>query len=287
MTVFFQSLVTGISDASLYLMLSIGLSLLFGVLGLVNFAQGDFMTVAAYIGVAAISGLGFSALESLAPMVLALALVGAIFYVLILRPTERHGEENRLLATFGTGYVLQGVVQAIWGPDQRAARQGSGSFHVSGVTIPNDTIRNVIIAAIALIALFAFLDRSQLGREVRATAQDHVGAEILGVDTGRAKLVATVISSALTAAGGLMLFTSSYLYPQVGFALVLNAFAIVILAGLGSIGGTVIASLILGVATELVASYIDPSYANLVPFVVIVLVLLIRPTGLANRAAPA
>jgi branched-subunit amino acid ABC-type transport system permease component len=220
-------------------------------------------------------------------MVPALALLGAVFYFAILKPTERHGEENRLLATFGAGFVLQGVVEAIWGSDQRAARQGSGSFEVAGVTIPNDTVRNVIIAAIVLAALFAFLDRAQAGREIRATAQDHVGAEILGVDTRRAKLLATVISSGLTAAGGLMLFTSSYLYPQVGFALVLNAFAIVILAGLGSIGGTVVASLILGIATELVASYVDPSYSNLVPFVVIILVLLVRPTGLANRAVAA
>lgn len=284
MTVFFQAIVSGVGSASLYLMLAVGLTLLFGVLGIVNFAQGDFMTIAAYVGVAAIAGLGVSAIGSLGVMVPALAAVGVLFYAGILKPTERHPEENRLLATFGAGFVIQGCVHAIWGADQKAARQGTGSVHLSGVTIPYDTIRNLVIAVVVLLALFAFLNRSQLGREIRATAQDEVGASILGVDTGRAKFVATVISCGLTAAGGLMLFSSSYLYPQVGFALVLNAFAIVILAGLGSLGGAIVASLLLGIITELVAAYIDPSYANLVPFVVIVLVLLVRPTGLANRA---
>jgi branched-subunit amino acid ABC-type transport system permease component len=281
MTQFLQAIVAGLSDATLFVMLSVGLTMMFGVLGVVNFAQGDFMTLAAYIGLAGIS-IGLSAVASLVLMVPAIMLLGALFYFVVLRPTERHSDEARLLGTFGCAFVLQGAVGMIWGVNPRAAVQSTGAHHVGGVTIPDDLLINGTVAIIAVLALFVFLNRSTLGREIRATAIDSVGAELCGVDTARAKLAAAMVASGLTAVGGLMLLTSTQLYPEVGFALVLNAFAVVILGGLGSIGGTVAASLIIGMAMSFVSTYIDASYANLVAFGAIILVLLVRPTGLAG-----
>lgn len=284
MTEFLQAVVSGLSDATLFVMLSVGLTLMFGVLGVVNFAQGDFMTLAAYIGLATMTAVGISALASLVVMVPAIMLLGAVLYFLVLRPTERHDDEARLLGTFGFAFVLQGFIGMVWGVDPRAAEQSTGAFQVGGVIIPHDLVVNGSVAIVAVSLLFWFLNRTALGREIRATAIDSVGAELCGVNTARAKLSAAVIASGLTAVGGLMLLNSTQLYPEVGFALVLNAFAVVILGGLGSIGGTVAASLVIGMAMAMVSTYIDESYSNLVAFAAIILVLLVRPTGLAGRA---
>lgn len=283
MEIFLQTLLSSISDASLYLMLSVGLALTFGVLGVVNFAQGDFMTVAAYLGIAAIGAWGLSPTASLVVMVPALMLVGALFFVLVLKPTENHPHESRLLATFGVAFILQGLVWRIWSANPEATIQSLVTYHWGDLNVPADLVRNVTVTVVAMAFLFLFLYRSSLGREIRATAEDAIGAELIGIDTKRAQFVTTILASGLTAIGGLMILSTSTVYPQVGFSLILKAFAVVILAGLGSIVGVVFASLILGLATEFVASYVDPSYADVVAFVVIIVVLLVRPTGIAGK----
>lgn len=281
MTLFLQTLVSGIGIAILLVMISVGLTMMFGVLGVVNFAQGEFMALAAYIGLAVTVGLGVSTVGSLAFMVPAIVALGVVFYLGVLRPTERHGDESRLLATFGFAFLLQGLVGLIWGVNPKAASQDTGTFEVAGVIITEDLVRNGLVAAVSVLLLAFFLYRTAIGREIRATADNAIGAELSGIDTGRVRLVAVMVASAMTAIGGLMLFTTMQLYPQVGFSLVLSAFAVVILGGLGSVGGSIVASFTLGLATAFVSTYIDASYANLVAFAVIIVVLLVRPQGMA------
>ena len=285
MSVFLQTIVSALSDATLYLLLSVGLTLMFGVLGVVNFAQGDFMTVAAYVGFAFVTGLGLATLSSLLVMIPALMVLGAAFYYLVLYPTESHAHEARLLATFGVAFVLQGVVQRIWSPNPIAARQTAAALHLGDVAVPVDLLINLGVATLVMAVLYVFLNRLPIGREIRATAQDSVGAELIGIDTTRVRLITCVLACGLTACGGLVLLTTSYLYPQVGFALVFKAFAVVIVAGLGSVWGVVAASLMLGLATEMVATYVSNSYTDAVAFVVIIIVLLERPSGILGASA--
>jgi len=282
---FGQAIVNGIGDASLYVMIGVGLALMFGVLGVVNFAQGDFMTVAAYVGLFVILHAGFGVTSSLAVMVPTGAAVGAIFFFVVLQPTQRGAPERRFLATFGVAQVLQGIVGLIWGVNTLTAPQSGSADHIGGVAVSTDLIRDLIVAVVSVALLGLFLSRTQLGREIRACAEDPVGAEMTGINIRKARCAAAVIASALTGVGGLMLLTTSYIYPQVGYSYILTGFAVVILGGLGSVGGVVVASLVIGIVTELVTSYISASDANLVPFVVILVVLLLRPSGIFARAA--
>ncbi|WP_310961223.1 branched-chain amino acid ABC transporter permease [Nocardioides terrisoli] len=283
MDVFLQTLVTGISDATLFVMLSLGLTLMFGVLGVVNLAQGDFMTVAAYVGVAVV-GLGMGPVLALGAMVPALAVLAVIFYYGVIRPTAGRNHENQLLATFGCAFLLQGLIQAVWGPDPKAARQSGAAWGLGGVSIPHDVARNLLVAVVAVALLWMLLNRSRVGRQIRAMSQDPVGAELLGINTSRIGLIAAIVACALTAVGGVILLSISNLSPTTGYSLILSAFAVVIVGGLGSLWGTVAASLILGFATELVATYVGSGYTSLVTFVAIVVVLLARPQGLAGSA---
>lgn len=283
MTQLLQTLVNAAGLTALYMTVAVGLTLMFGVLRIVNFAQGDFMTVAAYLGVT-LAGVGIAAASTLLVLLPALAVVGLAFYAVVLRPTEGRSHETRLLATFGASFFLQGAIQAVWGVNPVAARSSAEAVALGGVVLPVDLLRNVVVAAVAVGALAAFVHRTRLGREIRATAQDPVGAEVLGIRTGRAKVVATVLAAALTSTAGLMLFTTSPVVPTSGFGYLLFAFAVVILGGVGSIAGAVLASVVLALATSFVTTYGPTGVAPAVAFVTILVALLVRPSGLVARA---
>jgi branched-chain amino acid transport system permease protein len=138
---------------------------------------------------------------------------------------------------------------------------------------------------VALLLLWGFMAVTRIGREIRATAIDRTGAELMGIDTGRAQLAAVLVSCVLTAGAGYMILTTTALNPTVGFSLVFSAFAVVVLAGLGSLGGAVLASLLMGLATSFTGSYLSTSATNAVPFVVIFFVLVLRPAGLRGKVA--
>lgn len=279
-----QTLVNGLSDASIYVMLAVGLSLIFGVMGVINFAQGDFMTLSAYVGYAVVTGFGVATGFALLVSVPALAAAGALFYFLVLRPTESYPADSRLLATFGVALFLEGIFQLVWTATPLAVHQSVGVVAVAGVRIPDSSMVDFGVAAVSISLLLLLLYQTSLGRSIRAASQDPVGAELIGIDTVRVKLYTTVVAISFTSIGGFMALTSSSLYPQLGFNLILTGFAVVIMGGLGSVIGVVIGSLLLGVVTELMSTYVASAYATVVPFVVIALVLFIRPSGLISQS---
>lgn len=285
MTELLQTLVTGVALCVIYVMLSLGVALVFGVLGLVNFAQGDFMTLAAYVGLTAVVSWGMHPLVATVVMVPVLIVVGVIFYYGIVLPTRSRSNEVQFIATFGVAFVLQGLVTLHWGATPQTIERDLHAYHVHGVTIPQETLVQVAFALVALLLLWGFMSGTKIGREVRATAIDRTGAELMGIDTRRAQLAAVLVSCVLTAGAGYMILASVALTPTVGFSLVFSAFAVVVLAGLGSLGGAVVASLLLGLATSFTGSYVSTSATDAVPFVVIFFVLVLRPAGLRGKVA--
>ena len=217
-------------------------------------------------------------------MIPALLVVGALFFVLVIVPTSRRDHEVQFIATFGTALALQGVVQVVWGGSPVAIPRSVGSVTVGDVVIPTEALVRLAITGVALTLLWTFLGFTGTGRSIRATAADPIAAQLLGIDTRRMQLVAVLVSCVLTVAGSYALLTSTILTPTVGFQLIFSAFTVVVLAGLGSIGGAVVASLILGLATSFTGTYISLSATSAVPFIVIFLVLALRPTGLRGKA---
>ncbi|MGC4108826.1 MAG: branched-chain amino acid ABC transporter permease [Nocardioides sp.] len=285
MTEFLQTVVSGVSLSVVYVMLSLGVALVFGVLGLVNFAQGDFMTLAAYVGLTAVTSWGLHPLVATAVMVPVLLVVGVVFYYAIVVPTRNRSHEVQFIATFGVAFVLQGLVTLHWGATPRTIQRDLHAYQLHGVTVPHETLTQVAVTAVALLLLWGFMSGTRIGREIRATAIDRTGAELMGIDTGRARLAAVLVSCVLTAGAGYMILTTAALTPTVGFSLVFSAFAVVVLAGLGSLGGAVVASLLLGLATAFTGSYLSTSATDAVPFVVIFFVLVVRPAGLRGKVA--
>jgi len=276
---FIQMSVLGLSNAAVYVLLGISVSLIFGVLGVLNFAQGDFMTLGAYVGYSAVTAIGLSIAASVVLIFPALIVVGVIFYFTVLRPMRNHQHEMVLVATFGTALLMQGLIGLAWGGDPLGIERITGAWRIDNVTIPHVALINIALAAIALFGLMITLNRTSLGRSVRATAQDRIGAQLAGVDTNRAELTAVVLSVALSGLAGLMILQRELLTPQVGFELVLKAFAVAIVAGLGRINGLLPAAIVIGLMESAVATYASESLATATVFLAVVLTLLIRPQG--------
>ena len=282
MEVFFQTLVLAVSNVSVYVLLGTSVSLLFGVVGILNFAQGDFMTVAAYVGYFGVATIGFGWLASFSLILPAMVLVGLAFYLLVLRPTRKHDPALVLVATFGLARLSQGIVQLIWGGVPLGIPRINGAWNVGGVAVPYSVAISVVLAAIGLGGLLVVLGRTPFGREIRATAQDRTGAALVGINANRIELGAVVLSVVLTGLAGLMIMQRELLTPFVGFDIVLKAFAVAIVAGLGRVNGLLPAALILGFAEGLVAGYVSAAVAEAAIFGAVMLTLLVRPQGIAG-----
>lgn len=285
MNVFLQSVVSGMSIGAMYVLLSVGVALVFGVLNVVNFAQGDFMTVAAYVGFSCVTSLGFGLFAASLLMVPVLLAVGLLFFLVVVVPTSRRDHEVQFIATFGTALALQGLVQVLWGGNPVSIKRSTDSFTIGDIVVPEESVIRIALTTVAMLALWFFLSGTRLGRRVKATAADPVAAQLLGIDTRKMQLVAVLVSSVLTAAGGYALLTSTILTPTVGFSMIFSAFTVVVLAGLGSLGGALVASIVLGLAISFTGTYVSVSATSAVPFVVIFVVLALRPTGLRGKAA--
>jgi branched-chain amino acid transport system permease protein len=276
-----QTFISGLGQSAVFLMLSVGLALLFGVMRILNFAHGDLMTLAAYIGYSVV-GLGLGLAPALVAMLAVMAAVGAVFHFAVLRPSGRRMEDLQVVATFGAGVAIQGLISIIWGPNPVAVEQDVSAIHWGGILITTATVRNVVIAAVSFAVLLVILTKTPLGRQIRAVSQDPVAAQLMGVNTKAVTAITSVIGVMFAGVGGFFLLTTSSLSPTLGFSFVLYAFAIVVVAGMGSMTGAAIASLILGMASAYVALLAGSVYAGMVPFVAIILILIIRPSGLAG-----
>lgn len=282
MDVFLQTLVLALSNISIYVLLGTSVSLLFGVVGILNFSQGDFMTVAAYVGYFAVTAVGLGWLASISLIVPALVALGSVFYLVIMKPTRNHAHVLVIVATFGFARMLQGLVEVVWGGIPISVPQIDGAWNIGGVAVPYTVVAAVLMAGVGLVGLYLVLARTNFGREVRATSQDRVGAALTGINANRVEFGAVVLAAVLTALAGLMIMQRDLLTPHVGFEIVLKAFAVAIVAGLGRVNGLLPAALILGLAEALVAGYISAAVAQAAVFGAVMVTLLVRPQGIAG-----
>jgi branched-chain amino acid transport system permease protein len=279
--IFFNSL-TGVS---LYLQLALGLSLFLGVFGILNFAQGDFATVGGYATYSVVSATGLGVYAASIAGVLSGAVLGVVFYYLIVRPLEGAPQSNQILATFGLALLLQGVLQAMFHSTPRYVPVPKGAIDIAGANLATVTLINLVISIVLVTVLFLVLFRTSFGRQVRAVSQNSLGASLLGIDTTRAKIIACVLAGVLSSGAALVLLGSYFLTPTVGFEAIFKAFTVVVVAGLGNLRAVIVASVVLAFAESMTQFLVSDAAGSLVGFGIVVVALLIRPTGIAARAS--
>ena len=275
----------GILLGGIYALVSVGLNLIFGVIRIVNFAQGEFVMLGMYGTYAAYSTLHLDPYLALVLVVPGLFVIGAVVQRLILAPL-RTEPAMQIFATFGLLMLLENsVLAATRGTAYSVSSPvAQASIGIAGVQVGLVRLIALVAASVVAGALGLFLRRSMLGRAIRAVAQDRSAARLMGIDVDRIYMLTFGIGAALAGLAGCLLAPIYSLSPQIGTSFILPAFAVVVLGGLGSVLGAYVGGFIVGLTEAFAGFYLDPSLKYAVLFAVFIGVLIVRPSGLFGKA---
>jgi branched-chain amino acid transport system permease protein len=280
--IFIQILVNGLLLGGIYALISIGLTLIFGVVRVINFAHGEFLMISMYISYYCYSLLGLNPYWSLLINFPLMFVIGMGMDQIIIRPLRNAPAYMQVFATVGLSILLINLVLFIFTGDYRAIDLPFAKKVVQVGGIYLNYPRLIIFSATVLITvlLYLFLKNTDIGKQIRAIAQNRTAARLMGFKLNRIYMITFGIGSGLVGIAGGLLTPVYYVYPTVGVYFVLTAFVVVVLGGMGNMIGAFLGGLIIGIVDSLSGYYIDPSLKETVYYVIFVLVLIFRPSGL-------
>jgi branched-chain amino acid transport system permease protein len=281
-----QHLLNGLLLGATYSLLGIGLTLVFGLMNVVNFAHGEFYTLGAYAAFAALALASVHFFLAIPLAIVAGALAGTVCERVLLRPLRAQSIDTVMLVMIGLWIAMQNAELLGWGG---VAKSVPTPFPIQPVVLGAVSVAPLrifvfVVSGLLILGAHLLLARTKLGRAMRATFQDRETAALMGVSIERIHTITFAFGAGLAAAAGALLGPVFLLYPSMGDLASLKAFSVVILGGLGNFGGAALGGLVLGIAEELGAGYISSGYRDAVGFLMIVAVLLLRPSGLFARA---
>ncbi|MCX7855226.1 MAG: branched-chain amino acid ABC transporter permease [Anaerolineae bacterium] len=281
-----QSLASGILVGALYGLAAVGLSLVFGVTKILNVSHGELLMLGGYTSFWLFTLFGVDPFAGIPLSMFALVIIGLIVYQLLFSRLIRLPTEDKirtsLLVGFGLGLMLQNIALRLWTADNRGITPSYAGavLTVLGVRLPYVRVASLVIAFVFLLALQLFLQKTYTGKAIRATAQDWEAATLMGINVHRVYLLSFVLGTALAGAAGTLVAVGYSVEPVMGLHWTLKALIVLVMGGIGSIAGTLIGGLILGVTESAAAVWISGNYRHVVGLAIFILVLLIRPQGL-------
>jgi branched-chain amino acid transport system permease protein len=284
---FIETVILGLLLGGIYALAASGLTLIFGVMGVINVTQGAFLVLAAYLTWVLWDWLGID------PIVLTIVTtpimfgVGWLTYELIIRRIRHAPAAMTVLATFALGLMLVGLMGIVFSNDFKSVTPSyyNNAIQVGQFSLPTGRLLGCGVAAVILIALWLMLTRTWLGRAIRAAAQNPTGARLMGIDVGAIAALTFAIGTATTGAGGSLISILFPFFPSTAYLWISRLLGIIVLGGMQSLLGAVVGALLMGVAELVVSTYVSPSWTTAVPYVVILVVLLLRPQGLFGSSA--
>jgi branched-chain amino acid transport system permease protein len=286
-----QSAVSGLLIGGLYGLIALGLALSFGVLKVLNVAHGELVMLGGYVTFFLVAVVGLDPFLSLPLVFLVLFGLGGLLYLLLFRFVVRYDIEvrikNSLLISFGLVLILQAVAVTFFSGDNRTIVTDYSSFAITieSIRIPFIRLAGLIVAVILAVGLQLLLDRTMFGQAVRATSEDWSLATLTGIDVRKIYLITFALSAALAGVAGTLIALGFSVSPSIGLGWTLKALIVVVLAGLGSMRGLIVAGMLLGLAEGLASVYLGGTYREIVALVAFLLVLLVRPQGLFGRSS--
>ncbi len=284
----YEAIVDGILIGGVYALMAVGLTLIFGVLDIINIAQGVLVILGAYLSYVLSVHLHIDLFLGLLITVPVMFVIGIAMYWAFIRPLRGHERTSMsLLASYSVAIIIEGILYWIFSPNyvQLNASYVTASVRVLGFYLPHIYLYGFVLAVALVVLLYLMLYRTRFGRSVRATMQDQVAARLIGVDVIRVAALTFGIGVAVTAVGGMMYgATSGGFNPNSGYDLISRLLAIIILGGLGSIAGALAASIFM-MTVESVVNIWSPEWATVVFYAALALVLIFRPEGLLGRKA--
>jgi len=300
MAFFFQELVNGITTGALYSLVALGFSMVYGVLKLLNFAHGDLYMVGAYVGFFVIQWFGGPSaltipvpLLLLAMFVLSAGLVGGLGVAIerfAYRPLRDAPRIAPLITAIGISFFLENAALLLFGAQFRVYNTAdfislSSGIQIGSVTIDSVQIMVLVLGLVLMVGLRELVNRTKLGKQMRAVAADREAAEMMGINVNLTISATFFLGSALAGIAGVMgglLFNQ--VTPTIGFVVGLKAFTAAVVGGIGSIPGAMLGGLLIGVAESMITGYVSSTYTNLFVFALLIVVMLVRPSGLLGRA---
>lgn len=294
MDIFLQQLINGLTIGSLYALVALGYTMVYGVMKLINFAHGDLVAFSAYVGLTIFTQFYGSNALSLVNIVIVFSLtaivvafVGVLLERLAYRPLRTAPRLSAVVSALGASLVIQNGIMLIWGPNMEIFPSDvfpSTSWTFGTVVISFTQMVILALSAVLMIALYIFINKTKMGTAIRATAIDQDAAKLMGINVNRIIMIIFIVGSMLGAIGGL--FIGIYyrgLTFDMGWLYGLNAFIAAIIGGIGSIPGAMLGGLLLGLFNAMIAGYISTEWAETFTFILLIVILILRPTGLLGE----
>jgi branched-chain amino acid transport system permease protein len=287
MAVFMQSLLSGILIGGVYALIGIGLTLIFGVMRVINFAHGDILMVGMYLTYLLFSMAGIDPFVSVLISFPLMFLFGGVLQKVFINRILNAVAQNQILLTIGLGLIMSNTVMLIFTSDYKilSTSYSSSAIQVGGgVSVSTPLLISFLITSAITAALYWFLLKTDTGQAIRATAQDRDAAQLMGINVKRMSIIAFGLGAALAGTAGALISPTYYIFPQVGSIFTLKAFVITVLGGMGSVVGATLGGILIGITESMGAAYISSGWKDVVVFVLFLLVLLFKPSGLMGKS---
>jgi branched-chain amino acid transport system permease protein len=286
MIVFFRTLISGLNLGAIYALIALGYSMVYGIAKMLNFAHGDIIMVGAYTGIVAVLVMGLPPLAAIALSCILCALLGILIETLAYKPLRHAPSLSVLITAIGVSYFLQNLALLIFGSQQKAYPSIGelGTIDIRGVKIDGMTIVTLVVTAVIMAGLTVFINKTKMGKAMKATSEDRGTAELMGISANRTITMTFAIGSALAAiASAFYGATYTYIKPTTGSMPGIKAFTAAVFGGIGSLPGAMLGGIMLGIIEQFAKAYISTLWSDAIVFAVLILVLLVKPTGLLGK----
>jgi len=285
-SVLMQAIISGILVGGVYALIGIGLTIIFGVMRVINFAHGDIMMVGMYMTYFLFTLFGVDPFMSVLITMPLMFLFGAILQKVFINRILGSLPQNQILLTIGLGLIMSNTAMLAFTSDYKilTTSYSSSSFNIAGISISEPLLISFLITAVITVGLYWFLLKTDTGQAIRATAQDREAAQLMGINVKWMSILSFGIGAAMAGTAGALISPTYYIFPQVGSAFTLKAFVITVLGGMGSIVGATLGGIIIGLVESVAAVTISSDWKDVVVFSIFLLVLLIKPSGLMGKS---
>lgn len=281
MDILIQQLFNGLTIGSVYSLVALGLTLVYGILHIPNFAHGALYMVGGYVTLTMMTQWGLHYWFAILASVLVVGVLGVIMERLVFHPLRHAPPIQDKIAAIGILLFLESFAQFVWGADYQTMPTPYGKVvSIFGLTFTQQRILIVVSAIVVMILLYMFLRKTFIGLTIIAMSQNREGASLVGINTNKVAMLTFFISGGLAAIAASLSSPINLVYPGMGHLVILKAFVIIILGGMGSVPGAIVGGYILGFSESLGATYISNDYKDIIAFVLLVIILSVKPTGL-------